>query len=73
MLLTYVVIITGVLSRLFPFLTALGLLTVPVAAATSYGAYRHCDDIPKLMPYMGLNVLVVILTPVLIAIGFFLR
>ncbi len=72
MLLTYVPIISSVFSGLFPRLAILGLLTLPLAAVTSYGAYRHCDDIPRLMPFMGLNVLVVILTPVLVAIGFFM-
>ena len=56
---------------MLPRLSLLGLLTVPVAIATSRGAFKHGENIPKLIPFMGLNVLVVILTPVLVAIGLF--
>jgi hypothetical protein len=34
-------------------------------------AYRHAEDIGKLVPYLGLNVLINLTTPVLVAIGLF--
>jgi hypothetical protein len=33
------------------------------------GAYRYAEEIPKLIPSMGLNVILNIATPVLMAIG----
>jgi 1,4-dihydroxy-2-naphthoate octaprenyltransferase len=33
------------------------------------GAYRYAEDIQKLTPYMGLNVIINIVTPVLVAVG----
>lgn len=47
----------------------LGLLTLPVALNVVRGAARHADDTPALLPYMGMNVAVNLLTPVLAAIG----
>jgi len=35
------------------------------------GAFRYAEDIKKLIPYMGLNVIITIVTPVLVAIGLF--
>jgi 1,4-dihydroxy-2-naphthoate octaprenyltransferase len=50
----------------------LGLATVPLAVSTTSGAARFAEDIAKLVPYMGRNVVITILTPVLLAIGLFL-
>lgn len=71
LLLAYLVVLIGVCVGSLPRLSLLGLLTVPVAIATSHGAFKHGENIPRLIPFMGLNVLVVILTPVLVAIGLF--
>ncbi len=71
LLLAYLVVLIGVYVGSLPRLSLLGLLTVPVAIATSHGAFKHGENIPRLIPFMGLNVLVVILTPVLVAIGLF--
>jgi len=70
---TYLVIIAGVLEGLLPKMSLLGLLTLPVAIRAMIGAYRHATDIPRLLPYLGLNVILSLLTPVLVAIGFFVR
>jgi 1,4-dihydroxy-2-naphthoate octaprenyltransferase len=45
------------------------LLTLVIAVPTGLGAYRHAEDVQKLVPFMGLNVLINILTPVLVAVG----
>ena len=71
LLLAYLVVLIGVCVGSLPRLSLLGLFTVPVAIATSHGAFKHGENIPRLIPFMGLNVLVVILTPVLVAIGLF--
>lgn len=47
----------------------LGILTLPLAVSAWQRAARHADDIPALLPAMGLNVVVNLLTPVLAALG----
>jgi len=42
--------------------TLLGLPTISVAVPTFYGAYRHGENIKKLLSYMVLNVIIIILT-----------
>jgi len=72
LLLAYVSIIFGFYFEDLPRFTLLGLLTVPIAVAAFYGAYRHGENIKKLLPFMGLNVIIIILTPVLVATGLFI-
>jgi hypothetical protein len=48
---------------------ALGLLSAPLAAWVAWGAWRHADDLPALMPTMGRNVLLCLCTPLLVALG----
>lgn len=69
LVLTYVTIVVGVALALLPPPALLGLLTLPLAVVTMIGAYRYADDMPKLGPYLGFNVLLNILTPVLMAVG----
>ena len=72
MLLTYASIALGVVQDFLPAATLLGLLTLPLAVRASLTAYRHADDIEGLMPALGMNVLLNIVTPVLVAIGLFI-
>ena len=69
---TYLSIVLGVWLGTMPLATLLGLLMFPLAVATVVGVYRYAEDLPNLMKYMGFNVLFNIITPVLMAIGFFL-
>lgn len=69
LLLAYLSIVAGVLLHLLPALSLLGLLTLVVALPTALNVYRHADDLEKLMPSLGLNVLITVATPVLMAIG----
>jgi 1,4-dihydroxy-2-naphthoate octaprenyltransferase len=69
LLLTYVSIAAGVAAGALPLAALLGLLTLPLAVPVALGAYRYAAEVPKLVPYMGLNVLIVVLTPILMAIG----
>ena len=57
---------------LFPWPGLLGLATVPLAVSTTCGAARFAEDIPKLVPYLGRNVVITIVTPVLLAVGLFI-
>ena len=70
--LAYLAILVGVFVFHFPYLSLLGLLTLVFAIPAGQCALRNADDLPKLMPALGQNVLVNILTPVLVAIGFFI-
>jgi 1,4-dihydroxy-2-naphthoate octaprenyltransferase len=63
LLLTYISIMSGVQLKSLPASSLLGLLTIVIAVPAFFGAYRHGSDIKKLMPYMGLNVIINILTP----------
>jgi 1,4-dihydroxy-2-naphthoate octaprenyltransferase len=67
--LTYVVILVGVGLSIFPIASLLGLLTLGLAIPLFKGSILHADDIQKLVPFMGNNVLVNLITPVLVAIG----
>jgi len=70
---TYLVIIAGVLTGLMPKLCLLGLLTLPGAVFAIRGACRFGTDIPKLLPSMAMNVALNLVTPLLVALGFFLH
>ncbi len=69
--LTYLSIVVGVITGFLPALALLGLGTVLLAVPAALNAYRFADQIEKLIPSMGMNVLINILTPVLVAIGLF--
>lgn len=68
----YGTIILGWLLGILPFAGLLGLVSVVIAVPAIKGISRYADDIPKLIPYMGMNVLINILTPVLLAVGLFI-
>jgi 1,4-dihydroxy-2-naphthoate octaprenyltransferase len=68
----FATIIFGYLLSLFPLGSLLALATLVIAIPTVIGVSKYTDDIPKLMPYMGRNVVINILTPVLLAIGLFI-
>ncbi len=70
--LTYFVQLLGVLLQLFPLWTLLGFVSLIFAIPAVRGALQHPDDIPSLVPSLGQNVLLNLVTPVLIGIGFLL-
>jgi 1,4-dihydroxy-2-naphthoate octaprenyltransferase len=72
LLLTYVSIVIGVALRCLPLASLIGLGTLLLAVPAYRGARRHANDIPKLIPSLGLNVLINLLTPLLVAIGLFI-
>jgi len=63
------VLLAGVLARWLPPGAALGLLTAPQAWQVARGAIAHADDLPALLPTMGRNVVLTLLTPLLVATG----
>ena len=68
----YLSIVAGWALGYLPAAALLGLLTLPLAFVTARGAYRHADQIDRLVPYLARNVLIDILTPALMAVGLFL-
>jgi len=67
----YLWIIGGVVAGHMPALSLIALLTLPLAIKAIQGALKH-QEITKLMPAMGNNVLVVLLTQFLLGIGYIL-
>lgn len=70
-ILTYVWILGAVIFKAMPVFTLLALLTLPIAIKAIRGAFRN-EDMRVLMPAMSHNVLVVLLTQLLTAIGYIL-
>jgi len=70
---TYLVVILGVLFGFLPRFSLLALLTIVFAIQIVRNVLTNSENIPALIPAMGQNVLVNLLTPVLLAIGLFIR
>ena len=70
--LAYISPVVAVALGFLPAWSLLGLLTLVLAVPTAQKALRHADDLPNLMPALGNNVLINLLTPVLMAIGLWL-
>jgi len=68
---TYGWIIGGVAAGVMPAFSLVALLTLPLAAKAIQGSRQH-DDESKLVPALGSNVMVVLLTQLLLGIGYIL-
>jgi len=68
--LAYTWIIVSILIKLIPFTAAIALATLPIAFKACRECLRHYDKIENLIPALAKNVLVTLLTPLLMAIGF---
>jgi 1,4-dihydroxy-2-naphthoate octaprenyltransferase len=69
LLLVFIVIILGVMTKYLPPLSLLGFLGFPLAIYTMIGAIRNAENTEKLVPILSLNVLLTILTPIFFGIG----
>ena len=67
----YLWIIGGVISDVMPIFSLIALLTFPLSIKAIHGARQH-QDLSKLIPGMANNVLVVLLTQLLLGIGYIL-
>ena len=72
LILAYAAIIYGVVAEYFPPASLLGLLTLVLGVQIIRRVLLHNEDIEKLIPALGMNVIVTVLTPVLIAVGLFI-
>lgn len=70
--LTYFSIIAGVLLSLLPIFSLIALLTAILAWQAYQGAKQNAENIPALIPAMGLNVIIILSTPALLAVGLFI-
>jgi len=70
-LMVYLWIIGAVLFKTMPPFTLIALLTLPIAIKAMRGSFRY-RELDKLVPAMGTNVMVVLLTQVLIGVGYLL-
>ena len=68
----YLAVVLGYIFGIFPLESLLVFATIVIAVPTLRGVVRYADDIPRLIPYLGRNVIIIVLTPVLLAIGLFL-
>ena len=67
----YIWIVGWVAARVMPVWTLLALLTLPFSIKAIKGAIHHADP-SKLMPGMAANVMSILLTQILIGIGYIL-
>ncbi len=72
LLLAYLSILLGVILNFLPKVSLIGLFTTVIAVPAFVGTLRYSGDAKKLIPYMGMNVIINIVTPVLIAAGLFI-
>jgi 1,4-dihydroxy-2-naphthoate octaprenyltransferase len=73
MMLTYVSIVLGGAFSFLPVGALLGLGTLFLAIPTVRGVVRFAqEDVSKLIPFMGMNVVITLATPILMGIGLLL-
>ncbi len=68
----YLAVGVGVALRLLPWTSLLALLTLVLSWKAFRGAFENAENIPALIPSMGMNVIINLATPVLLALGLFL-
>jgi 1,4-dihydroxy-2-naphthoate octaprenyltransferase len=73
LLLAYVAILAGVGLGQLPLASLIGLGTVVIAVPAFVGAVRYAEETQKLIPYLGLNVIINIVTPALVGVGLLVR
>jgi 1,4-dihydroxy-2-naphthoate octaprenyltransferase len=67
----YLWIVAAVILRQMPVFALLGLLTLPFGVRAIKGSFRH-KEMDQIMPAMGNNVIMVLLTQLLIGVGYIL-
>jgi 1,4-dihydroxy-2-naphthoate polyprenyltransferase len=72
LLLAYVSIVIGVFLNLLPLPSLIALLTAILAWRAYSNVRGNEDNLPALSPSMGMNVMVNLATPLLLAVGLFI-
>jgi 1,4-dihydroxy-2-naphthoate octaprenyltransferase len=68
----YMVVVVGVFFKVLPPFSLLALLTIVFAVQIVRTLLSNSENVPGLIPAMGQNVIINLLTPVLLAIGLFI-
>jgi 1,4-dihydroxy-2-naphthoate octaprenyltransferase len=69
---SYLCIIVGVITQMMPVLALLGLGTVGFGWKAAKGALKYYDDTDQLIPALGMNVITILGTQALLAVGYML-
>jgi len=67
---SYLCIILGVLTKMMPVLTLIGLGTIGFGWKAARGALKYYDNTEKLVPVLGANVITILGTQALLAVGY---
>ena len=73
LLAAYLTIGLGVAFKLLPAISLISLVGAAIALPAGINAFRYSDDIGRLTPSLGMNVLLNLATPLLVGIGLFLK
>jgi 1,4-dihydroxy-2-naphthoate octaprenyltransferase len=66
----FLIVVLGWVLGVFPASTLIALIPLPLAVVTIKGVIENADNVKKLIPYLGQNVIFTLLTPLLLGIGF---
>src|SRR4030066_879586 len=67
---SYLCILIGVLTKIMPVMTLIGLGTIGFGWKAAKGALRYYDNTEKLVPVLGANVITILGTQALLAVGY---
>jgi 1,4-dihydroxy-2-naphthoate octaprenyltransferase len=67
---SYLCILAGVITKMMPVVTLIGLGTIGFGWKATKGALKYYDDTEKLVPILGANVITILGTQALLAIGY---
>lgn len=67
---SYLFIIIGVLTKMMPVMALIGLGTIGFGWKAAKGALRYYDDMSQMVPVLGANVITILGTQALLAIGY---
>ncbi len=70
MVVSYLCIVAGVLTRMMPVATLIGLGTVVFGWKAAKGALKYYDDTKRLIPVLGANVIMILGTQALLVVGY---
>jgi 1,4-dihydroxy-2-naphthoate octaprenyltransferase len=68
----YLSLVLTVAFGVLPLTALLGLLTLPLGLKAAKGVLKHYDDTGSLIPFMGVNIQVTLLMPLLMGAGILL-
>jgi 1,4-dihydroxy-2-naphthoate octaprenyltransferase len=66
----YLVLVLGIVKGNMPATLLISFLTFPLAVITAYRVLRYGNETPKLIPALGMNVIVILATDFLMAVGY---